>query len=142
MPTSLQQLHDRLRQHNHSLTKTRDKVFLYLQKSGPLSVNQLIKLCSPDINRASVYRTISLFEQLDIVHRIQIGWKYKLELSGDFSYHHHHIICTSCGRIINIDEDSFIEDRLQQIAKNHDVIIQDHQLEIHGLCASCRTKVN
>lgn len=138
MSTSLQQLHDYLKQQNHSLTKTRDLVFLRLQKNGPVSINQLIKLCSPDINRASVYRTISLFEQLDIVHRIQIGWKYKLELSGDFSYHHHHIICTACGQINSINEDGFIEDRLRQIAETNGFIIQDHQLEIHGLCASCR----
>lgn len=137
MSTSLQQLHDRLRQHDHSLTQTRDLVFLELQQHGPVSMNQLIKKLDPKVNRASVYRTILLFEQLDIVQRIQLGWKYKLELSGDFSYHHHHIICTKCNKIINIDEDDFIEARLQQIAQANNFVIQDHQLEISGLCADC-----
>lgn len=142
MPTSLQQLHDTLKKHRYSLTNTRNVVFLELQKNDPLSMNQLIKLCDPDINRATIYRTISLFENLGIAQRIQIGWKYKIELSGDFSYHHHHISCTSCGEITSIDEDTFIEDRLHHIAQVNNFLIQDHQLEIAGLCSNCRVSTD
>lgn len=93
---------------------------------------------SADVDRASVYRTVALFEALGIVQRLQIGWKYKLELSGDFVHHHHHLSCLQCGRIIALPEDTVLEKRLHALANTQNFLSQDHQLEIKGLCADCR----
>lgn len=99
-------------------------------------MQQLVAAC-PGIDRASVYRVVSLFEQLGIVQRLQIGWKYKLELSDTFSHHHHHLTCLKCGRIIDFDEAPALEKDLYHIAKNNNFQIRGHQLEIQGLCRNC-----
>lgn len=91
------------------------------------------------IDRASVYRTIALFEQLGIVQRLQVGWKYKLELSDDFHEHHHHMHCTHCGQTTALPEDPALEKNLDQMAAAHGFRLQSHQLELSGLCSTCQT---
>lgn len=133
---SLKQLHQALKRHDHSLTHPREVVFAALLEGGAQPMSQLTSTCKP-IDRSSVYRTIELFEEIGIVRRIHIGWKYKLELADAFS-HHHHMTCTNCGQIIHFAEDKLLEGRMAEIAVGYNFAIQDHQLEIQGLCIVCR----
>lgn len=133
----LTQLRQSLKDLGQSLTKPRQVVFMALQGKEPQTMQQVIAAC-PGIDRASVYRTVTLFEQLGIIRRLQIGWKYKLELSDAFSHHHHHLTCLQCGRIIPLAEDMELENRLQVLADAQNFAAQDHQIEIRGLCSSCQ----
>lgn len=90
------------------------------------------------LDRASLYRTVSLYERLGIVQRIYIGWKYKIELSDIFSHHHHHISCLRCGKIVAITDEDHIERLIMQLAKQHGFEAQSHQLEIRGYCQRCQ----
>lgn len=90
------------------------------------------------LDRASLYRTVSLFERLGIVQRLYIGWKYKVELSDIFSHHHHHISCLGCGKIVAITEEAEIEQLISNIAAQHGFNAQGHQLEVRGYCATCQ----
>ena len=132
-------LEARLKAGGQSITVTRRVVFDALQNAEPLSMRELALRCA-NIDRSSVYRTVQLFEKLGIVQRLQIGWKYKLELSGEFIHHHHHLSCTRCGTIIPLAEDAAIERQLEQLAAQHGFTASDHQLEIRGLCAACSRK--
>jgi len=100
-------------------------------------MHQLVARCS-DIDRASVYRTVALFEKLGIVKRLQMGWKYKLELSDQFHHHHHHLTCLNCGKIVPLPADPELETKLRAIAAHERFKIRDHQIEIQGLCENCR----
>lgn len=126
-----------LKQNKLSLTRPRRIVFNALQGSEPLSMAELVEACWRHIDRATVYRTITLFEDLGIVKRLQIGWKHKLELSDDFHDHHHHLTCKVCGQTTALPEDSALEKRLHNLASNQDFSMQDHQLEIIGICSRC-----
>src|SRR5687767_10640963 len=87
-----------LQSQGYSLTKTRQHVFNALADSDTLSMSQLTGKLRQKMDRASVYRTVELFEKLGIINRLQIGWKYKLELSEAFAGHHHHATCMECGK--------------------------------------------
>ncbi|HVI60608.1 MAG TPA: Fur family transcriptional regulator [Candidatus Saccharimonadales bacterium] len=126
-----------LKRHNQNLTKPRRVVFAAFQGAEPQTMQQLVAAC-PTIDRASVYRTVALFEKLGIIQRLQIGWKYKLELTDSFSRHHHHMTCQQCGRIITFDESPELERQLRWLAASHRFKIRGHQLEIQGLCPTCR----
>lgn len=128
-----------LKQHKVSHTKTRQAVFDLLTKSEPLTMRELAEKL-PSVNRSSVYRTIDLFEQTGIVHRLPIGWKYKIELTNSYQPHHHHITCLSCNMSTPFQEDDYLEELLASIAKNEDFVLQNHQIELQGLCANCRHK--
>lgn len=103
-------------------------------------MHELVKACAPAIDRSTVYRTVSLFEELGIVQRLQIGWRYKLELSDRFHDHHHHATCDKCGAIIPLAEDKELENRLARLVAVHDFEQLSHQIEIRGICASCRQR--
>ncbi len=100
-------------------------------------MHALVERCE-DIDRASVYRAISLFEKLGIVERLQTGWKYKLELTDSFHDHHHHATCLQCGASIVLPEDAALEQQIVQIASIDGFRVMRHQLEIQGYCATCQ----
>lgn len=138
MSNPVSQLEVTLKSHHQSLTRPRLTVFEALQDTEPRTMHEIIEACRPAIDRASVYRTITLFEKLGIVQRLHIGWKYKIELSNAFQHHHHHLSCVSCGLIIPLPEDIIVEDRLIRLATSRGFVAQDHQLEIRGLCKECK----
>lgn len=137
MITPLEQLTQTLRNSGYSLTNPRRIVFDALQDAEPQTMQQVVKAC-PGIDQSSVYRVIDLFIKLGIVQKLQIGWKYKLELSDEFHEHHHHLTCQRCGKIIPFEEGRQFEQYLEAIAKQHDFEVREHQLEIQGLCGGCR----
>ena len=126
-----------LKYHGYSITVARQAVFRALQQHEPQTITELTQRCSA-IDRASVYRTVTLFEKVGVAQRLYIGWKYKLELTDAFTHHHHHLSCINCGKIVALPEDTIIERRLLSLAKAQGFQAQDHQIEIRGLCADCR----
>lgn len=140
MNTQLHILKETLKQHGYSMTAARKTVFLAMLDKEPLTMNSLTKLTGSSINRSSLYRTIELFEQLGIVERLQIGWKYKLELSDSFAAHHHHLTCVQCGRVESFEESSTIAFELKQLAMERNFTETGHQLEIRGICHACQVK--
>lgn len=127
-----------LKQHSQSFTSSRQRVFATLQDKEPQTMAEIVTACRGQVDRASVYRTIALFERLGIVQRLHIGWKYKLELSDAFHHHHHHLTCRQCGLTIPLPEDTRLEKYLHELAGNKNFVMQNHQLEIQGLCSACQ----
>lgn len=127
-----------LKTQGYSVTAPRKVVFDALQGQEPQTMRELFLQIQNKIDRASLYRTVTLFEELGVVQRLQIGWKYKLELTDKFSHHHHHLSCIKCGQTIAIDEDTALEKRMRQLAEAQGFKAQDHQLEIRGLCKACQ----
>lgn len=137
MSEPLEQFKATLKAHQCSLTKTRQIIFRALQGSEPQTMHEIVMACQGQVDRASVYRAIMLFEKIGILQRLQIGWKYKLELSDAFHYHHHHLTCRQCGRTTPLREDTELENRLAGLAKNQGFTMGGHQLEIQGICQDC-----
>lgn len=129
------QLRALLKASGQSVTTARLKVFAVLAGQEPLGMHELVgKL--PDVDRASVYRTVTLFERLGIVQRLHTGWKYKLELTDKFAAHHHHLTCTRCGRAFPIRE-AELEQVIDNLAAAHHFTASAHQIEIQGVCSNC-----
>ncbi len=127
-----------LKKYGSSLTKPRKTVFNLLLNQKPQSMQVIIERAKKDIDRATVYRTIELFEKTGIVHRLNIGWKYKYELSDIFQGHHHHFHCTNCGTTFSLEPSAMLETMIDTIAAKSDFSPRGHQLEIYGLCPDCK----
>ena len=126
-----------LKQDKASLTKPRKTVFDLLFNQEPQSMQVLAQRAKGKVDRATVYRTIDLFERLGIARRLNIGWKYKIELSDIFTGHHHHMYCTNCGRTYNLPENPMLETMIDTVAAKSGFSPRGHQLEVYGLCAQC-----
>ena len=111
-------------------------LFTALLGEEPMSMHDLVGKVS-GVDRASVYRSVELFERLGIIQRLHTGWKYKLELSDKFSDHHHHLTCSRCGKTITMNEGE-LELIIRKIAAHHNFQPSSHQIEVQGLCAECR----
>lgn len=133
-----EKLSETLKEHGYSLTKPRQALFSALQSGTPRTMRELTLDLSSVMDRASIYRTVTLFEELGIIVRVQQGWKYKIELSDLFSPHHHHITCTTCGRTDSFDEPAGLDEMLTSIALQHGFSAENHSLEITGTCPRCQ----
>lgn len=87
---------------------------------------------------ATVYRTLSLLEESNVVTSLSFGAQgKKYELGA--KEHHDHFICTECSKITEfVDEE--IEKRQHAIAKMLNFKMQDHSMQIYGICSECQTK--
>ena len=126
-----------LKGNGYSLTKPRQTVFGTLSEHGSMSMAELAKAVADTCDRASVYRTIELFEKLNIAQKVAVGWKYKVELSEIFQGHHHHAVCLKCEQVIDFHESPELEVALQQIAQEAGFKLTDHSLELQGYCSNC-----
>ena len=121
-------------------TKPRFLVLEELVNSNhqPISMAELLYELKDQVDRASVYRSVDILTKAGVIKKTYHGWKYKLELSDEFHGHHHHLSCKGCGTILSIEGDEQFEKQLELMARAHGFLINDHQLEIQGLCKTCQ----
>ena len=77
-----------------------------------------------------------------VVHRIIAGDEYShFELAEDLTHHHHHLVCTHCGRVedfVASDElERNLHDALDVVAGSSGFTVQHHRLDLVGTCADC-----
>ena len=99
----------------------------------------------PGVGLTTVYRTLDLLHRMGLIHKFAVGDGHsRYEFASDETKeHHHHLICTNCGKIINYSEFLYDELRLvkkteDRLAKKYDFIIQDHNIEFLGICKKCK----
>ena len=91
------------------------------------------------ISRATVYRTLELLVKSGMVRRVHLGedhYHYE-HVRGDS--HHDHLICTTCGSVIEFS-DPELERRQHEICERKRFTPTFHNLQILGICDSCRRK--
>jgi Fe2+ or Zn2+ uptake regulation protein len=130
-----------LKDSGYSMTTPRQIVCELLWNHEPQTIHDLAIRSRDHIDRASLYRTLALFERLGLIQRVYIGWKYKVELSDVFTHHHHHISCNRCGKIVALKDEHEIEQLITILAANHGFTAAKHQLEIQGVCAACAARL-
>ena len=130
-----------LEESGYSRTNARLLIFKCLQSSKePLTLREIYMQLQTQIDRTSVYRNVELFELLGVVRRIQIGWKYKLELSEAYSTHHHHAVCSRCGAITSFEENKILKEGIVSLASDLQFSLAGHSLELQGICKQCAKK--
>lgn len=122
----------------YRLTDARKATFKLLVNSEPQSMSEVLAKANGKVDRVSIYRNVEVFEKLGIVHRIYVGWKYKIELSDEFMTHHHHLSCLECGKIIDIEDEEHIDKFIHDITTKFGFKPRRHQFEVDGYCAGCR----
>lgn len=136
----LDRLQTTLKSSGCSYTVPRRVVFEQLAKyKSPMTTATLAEACAPTIDRATVYRTVELFERLGIVNRMWHGFKSQIELSEIFTPHHHHAVCQNCGKSIDLVSPE-LEKLLAYIAKQHNFLALNHVIELSGYCKNCQAK--
>lgn len=101
-------------------------------------IYDLVKINSPEIGVATVYRTLMLLENMGFVHRIDLDdGKHRYEVSRNEEDHlHHHLICIQCGSIFEVKYD-LLESLEDQILKENNFLVKNHSVKFYGFCGYC-----
>ena len=130
---------------NYKLTPQREATLYVLleREDDHLSAEEiflLVKEKAPDIGLATVYRTLELLTELEIVGKINFGdgvSRYDLRKEGA-KHSHHHLVCIECGSVEEIIDD-LLEDVEKLIEEKWNFTVKDHRLTFHGICKQCQT---
>ena len=122
-----------------SVTSVRRAIFDALSYADQPLKNGELATRVPSVDRASVYRTLELFDRLGITTTIIRGWTPFTELAEPFKTHHHHITCERCNKVVEI-ENNTLEDVMSLIAKRHEFTLTKHTVELTGICENCSKK--
>ncbi len=98
-----------------------------------------VRLAAPRVGYATVYRTMKMLAEGDIVHERKFDdghTRYELAHQGG---HHDHLICVSCRAITEFEEPR-IEELQDAVAARHGFLVQRHKHELYGVCAACQKK--
>jgi Fur family ferric uptake transcriptional regulator len=105
----------------------------------PLSLQELHERVQghlPATAYSTVYRVVGRLESAGLVRRVD--WR---ERGSRFEWaelpHHHHIVCSLCGRSVDIDDADlgFSEDRVRAATG---FLIDHHSIELDGICPDCQ----
>lgn len=95
-----------------------------------------LKRQSPRVSRATVYRTLELLQECQLVEKLDFGTHRSFYERVSPDGHHDHLICTRCGNVIEFHNDR-LEALQQEICGNFDFRESYHSLRIFGLCSKC-----
>lgn len=97
----------------------------------------LLKEKYPEIGLATVYRTLSLLERMQLIHRADLEEGCgRYEICDQEGHDHHHLICTQCGAIIDMQDD-LLESLEKQIYEKYNFTVENHSVKFHGRCKNC-----
>ncbi|MFC0215968.1 Fur family transcriptional regulator [Paenibacillus chartarius] len=141
--TRLENIGRLLKDKGHKLTVQREAVVRVLleNENGHLSAEDVFmiqKETFPEIGLATIYRTLELLNELNIVEKMIFAdgvARFNLRSEGH-AHMHHHLICASCGKLKEIKDDwlSELENRL---AREYGFIVTDHRLDFMGYFQAC-----
>lgn len=95
----------------------------------------------PEVGRASVYRTLEQLEQLELVHRVDVGGEVVAFERNDPGGHHHHMVCVRCGRLVPFSDPS-LERAIERVGERAEFEITTHDVLLRGVCPRCSERDN
>ena len=138
---NLSDLTARLRQHARKATGPRQAILDLLRRQPhPLTNRQIFAALPRGLcDLATIYRSMHLLEEMGMVKRFDFGdgvARYEM-IEGETGGHHHHLICTGCAAVVEIEE-CFQHELEGTIASRHGFKAVTHKLEFFGICPQCQ----
>ena len=126
-----------------STAQRRIIVDTFLEGSAHITIEDLlaeVRTHDRGIGYATVYRTLKLLAECGVASERRFGdGLSRYELADDGAAHHDHLICVSCGKIVEFEEPR-IEDLQDEVAKRHGFRMSSHKHEMYGICSDCQAQ--
>ncbi|MCC7362814.1 MAG: transcriptional repressor [Dehalococcoidia bacterium] len=133
-----------LRRAGHKITPQRVLILRALRHAGGhISASQIaeqVRAAYPVVDVSTVYRTLDVLKRMRLVTATDMG-------QGDVVFEwapatpHHHLICSSCGHVAELEHHYF--DRLaDQLAADFSFAADLHHFAIFGLCRGCQIEAD
>jgi len=91
------------------------------------------------VSKATVYNTLGLLQECGLVSKYRFAESTSRYEKAFGRPHHHHMICLSCGDIIEFTNQR-LERIQEEIADSNDFSIQSTTIQVFGTCTRCTKK--
>jgi Fur family ferric uptake transcriptional regulator len=129
---------ERLEMRGHRVTESRRRVLAaVMAQPAHFTVDDVVRR-TRGVGRATVFRTIKLLLDLNILCRILLDdgtLHYRVSTRG----HHHHLVCNQCGRVEDFTRCD-VPALIRRVARGTGYEIEGHWLEMYGRCRECRQR--
>ena len=129
-----------LSEYKVSITNPRILVLEALMESkNPITIDELQSLLKESVAKSTLYRVLNDLKKIKILHEFTSPENVTVvELLLEDHTHHHHLFCSDCGEIIDIELSHEFEELLnkeiKKIEQNFNFEIKDHRVEMFGVC--------
>ena len=137
-----------LSDHKVSITNPRFLVLeALLDSKNPLTIDELQSKLSGNVAKSTLYRVLNDLKKIKILHEFTTPDNSTVvELLLEDHSHHHHLFCSDCGEIIDVEMsnefENLLDKEIKKIEKQFNFAIQDHRVEMFGVCtdqcANCK----
>ncbi len=130
-----------LRRVDHRYTPGRRAIVEFLASNGhPVSISDIAENL-PDVPRSSAYRHLVDLQGAGVVRRIAASDEFaRSRCAEDLTERHHHLLCTSCGRVIDVIPTPAFERTVnrvvEKLAAQQGFHPTSHALDIVGNCSN------
>ena len=140
---NINELKENLKEKGYKLTLQRRAILdIIIEKEGQhLTAEEIydeVKKRCPDIGLATVYRTVLLLEEVNVIYKLDLNdgcSRYEL-VHSDEEHRHHHLVCNKCKRVYEVQDD-LLEELEERIEKTYKFKILDHSVKFFGICSEC-----
>jgi len=132
-----------LRQGGYKITPQRRTVIRAIIHSHehltPAEIHKKVCREDPRIGLVTIYRTLEILAELNLICEMHAGGNCRSYLMRRPVEHHHHLICSDCGTVIDFT-DCDLGELEKKLSKENSFKISGHILEFVGQCRRCRSK--
>jgi Fe2+ or Zn2+ uptake regulation protein len=107
----------------------------------PLAVPDILA-AGTALPQSSTYRNLVVLERAGVATRLATAsGEGRFELAEDLTEHHHHVVCSNCGRVQDFTTSPTLERALDQLnadaGRQTGYTLETHSLDLIGLCEDC-----
>ena len=141
MQTTDNKIIAKLKRHGYKITPQRCTILNVIASSNehltPIALYERVHEANPEIGMVTIYRTLDILSKLDLICKIHIDGNSRSYLIRRPSEHHHHLVCTGCGSVVNFSDCNLMEIE-NSLSATTGFQIASHILEFSGYCPKCQ----
>jgi len=140
MITDRQAIEAALRGRGHKLTPQRRAVIKAIagtrEHMTPAELHEKVRRENPGIGLVTVYRTMEILADIGLICELHSGGNCRSYLLRRPAEHHHHLICSGCGRVVDFTGCD-LSDIERRLSRDTGYRMESHLLEFLGRCPQC-----
>jgi len=126
-------------------TKSRNAIMeIFLSSETPISAEDVYKRLRESgnsINLSTVYRSLEILEEKDILNRINMDSEscmlFEYKNPNHKMEHSHYLVCTECKKMVALDHCP-LKEYEERLEEQTGFSIESHSLHLYGRCKECR----
>ena len=130
-----------VRKHGYKLTPQRRAVIKAIagthEHMTPSELHERVRRDNPGIGLVTVYRTMDILADIGLICELHSGNNCRSYLLRRPAEHHHHLICSECGQVVDFT-DCDLSELEQQLSRDTGFEMESHLLEFLGRCPACQ----